>query len=62
MRSDDASLVYTVETTTNLLSGTWTSEGYTVTETNVTGESLDLVTNEVDTVENEMFIRLNITQ
>jgi hypothetical protein len=62
MRSDDTSLVYTVETRTNLLSGTWTNQGCTVTGTNVTGETLDFVTNDVDTVDNEKFIRLRIEQ
>lgn len=59
-RSDDNSLIYTVETRTNLLSGTWTNEGYTVIGTNVTGGTLDFVSNEVDTVESEKFIRLKI--
>ncbi|HKL22407.1 MAG TPA: prolyl oligopeptidase family serine peptidase, partial [Tichowtungia sp.] len=45
-RSDDTSLIYTVETTTNLLdSGSWTNEGYIVTGTNVTEGTLDFVTN-----------------
>jgi hypothetical protein len=62
-RSDDTSLIYTVETTTNLLdSGSWTNEGYTVTGTNVTGGTLNFVTNDVDTIENEKFIRLRIEQ
>jgi hypothetical protein len=59
-RSDDESLIYTVLTTTNLLEGIWTNEGYTVTGTNVTGGTLDFVTNDVDTLENEKFIRLKI--
>jgi hypothetical protein len=59
-RADDESLVYTVETTTNLVSGVWTNEGYTVTGTNVTGGTLDFMTNDVDTVEDEKFIRLKI--
>jgi len=60
-RSDDASLVYTVETTTNLLdSGSWDSVGTTAIGTNETVGTLDFVTNEVDTAENEKFIRLKI--
>jgi len=34
------------------------NEGYTVTGTNVTGETLDFVSNEIDTVRNQKFIRL----
>jgi fibronectin type 3 domain-containing protein len=59
-RSDDASLIYTVLTTTNLMTGMWTNEGYAIMGTNVTGETLDFVTNELDTVKNEKFIRLKI--
>jgi arylsulfatase A-like enzyme len=61
-RADDASLVYTVETTTNLTSGTWTNLGYVVTGTNVTGGTLDFVTNDIDIVRNKNFIRLIIEQ
>jgi acetyl esterase/lipase len=61
-RSDDDSLIYTVETTTNLVSGTWTNDGYTEMGTDVTGGTLDFVTNEVNTAENEKFIRLKIEQ
>ncbi|HKL21962.1 MAG TPA: hypothetical protein VJ904_09165, partial [Tichowtungia sp.] len=61
-RSDDGSLTYTVETTTNLISGTWLSVGYTITGTNVTGGTLNFVTNDVDTVRNKNFIRLKIGQ
>ncbi len=62
-RSDDTNLIYTVETTTNLVdSESWTNDGYTVTGTNVTGGTLDFVTNDVDTVDNEKFIRLKINQ
>jgi hypothetical protein len=62
-RSDDGSLIYTVETTTNLLdSGSWTNIGTTVIGTNVTGGEIDFVTNDVDTVESEKYIRLKIQQ
>ena len=61
-RSDDEGLIYTVETTTNLASGIWTNQRYTVTGTNITGETLDFVTNEVDTTDDEKFIRLKIEQ
>ena len=61
-RSDDVSLTYTVETTTNLVSGTWTNQRYIVAGTNVTGDTLNFVTNDIDTIENEKFIRLKIEQ
>jgi hypothetical protein len=62
-RSDDFALIYTVETTTNLLdSGSWTNQGYTVTGTNVTGGTIDFVTNNVGTVVKEKFIHLKIQQ
>jgi hypothetical protein len=59
-RSDDATLTYTVETTTNLVSGIWSSQRYTVIGTNVTGGPLNVITNEVDSAGNEAFIRLKI--
>jgi hypothetical protein len=59
-RSDDSAIVYTVETSTNLVSGSWTNAGTTVGGTEVTGGTLDFVTNEVDTVEDQKFIRLKI--
>ncbi len=59
-RSNDTNLIYTVLTTTDLTSGSWTNGGYTVTGTRVTGGTLDFVTNEVDTVDDEKFIRLRI--
>ena len=59
-RSDDSNLVYTVETRDNLIIGSWDSIGYTVGGTDVTGGTLDYVTNYVDTVEDQKFIRLKI--
>ncbi|HKL20437.1 MAG TPA: hypothetical protein VJ904_01450, partial [Tichowtungia sp.] len=61
-RSDDSTITYTVETTTNLMSGSWIKTDYTMTGTNITGGTLDFVTNEVDAVEDEKFIRLKIEQ
>ena len=62
-RSDDTNLTYTVETTTNLMdSVSWTNDGYTVTGTNITGKTLNFVTNDVSTIENEKFIRVKIEQ
>jgi hypothetical protein len=57
-RTDDTTLNYQVQTTTDLLT-TWTGQG-TVVGTNVTGGLLDFVTNTVDAVEDEKFIRLNV--
>jgi hypothetical protein len=59
-RSDDALLTYTVETTTNLMdSVSWSAAGYTVSGT-LEGNPVDMVTNIVNTVESEQFIRLKI--
>jgi hypothetical protein len=62
MRSDDATITYLVETTTNLISGVWTNTGVVAVGTNVTGGTLDYVTNDVGTVEKDKFIRLKIEQ
>ncbi|VGO23533.1 glycosyl hydrolase family 28-related protein [Pontiella sulfatireligans] len=59
-RSDDASLIYTVETSTNLVSGIWTNAGYTVSATNVTGSTLNYVTNAVPTDFEQTYIRLKV--
>ena len=59
-RSDDPDLVYTVETVTNLISAVWTNAGVVATGTNVTGETLNTVTNEVFMTEQNLFIRLKI--
>lgn len=59
-RSDDTNLVYTVETKTDLAFGTWTNLGYVVSGTNLTGETLNIVTNTVDTIEDQRFIRLQV--
>jgi len=61
-RSDDSSLVYYLETTPNLVNGIWTNDNYTVDGTNVTGLTLNMVTNFVPTTDDEMFIRLVIEQ
>ena len=56
-------LVYYLEVTGNLLTGGWTNSGYSVIDTNVTGGTLDFVTNEIPTdVEDQQFIRLIIEQ
>jgi hypothetical protein len=60
-RTDDPQLTYTVETTTDLLSGSWGTAGTTVSGTNVVGATLAELTNSVDTVaQDQRFIRLSI--
>jgi hypothetical protein len=61
-RSDDGTITYLVETTTNLITGVWTNTGVAAVGTNVTGGTLDFVTNDVDTVRNKNFIRLKIEE
>jgi len=53
-------LTYSLEFNTDLIAGSWVSGSYTVLGTNVTGGVLDFVTNAIDTVEEEKFIRLII--
>ncbi|MGN6554785.1 MAG: hypothetical protein ACTHLW_13835, partial [Verrucomicrobiota bacterium] len=60
-RNDDTNLVYLVETSTNLASGVWTSTGYTVTGTNVTGGLYDQVTNQISKDAPATYIRLKMT-
>ena len=60
-RSDaGGELTYSIELTTNLVSGVWSAAGYSVFGTNVTGSELDFVTNVVDMIEEQKFIRLII--
>jgi hypothetical protein len=61
-RSDDTTLGYTVKTTDDLVSGIWTNAGYSVIDTNVTGSTLDYVTNSVSTDVPQRFIKLEIQQ
>lgn len=51
-------LTYCLELNTDLISGTWTNFGYSITGTNVTGDTFDFVTNTTDMVEDQKFIRL----
>lgn len=62
VRSDDGSLIYTVKTTTNLVSGAWTATGYTTGGTGVINGTLNELTNIVTAVEDEKFIRVDVTQ
>ncbi|VGO12002.1 hypothetical protein PDESU_00550 [Pontiella desulfatans] len=61
-RNDDTNLVYELETSVDLISGTWTNAGYEISGTNTLfGEDFDEVTNAVPTDVSQKFIRLNIT-
>jgi len=57
VRSDDDSILYTVETRTNLVTGSWTTVGVPSP-----GGTLVDVTNTIDTVEDTKFIRLTVEQ
>lgn len=56
----NSGLSYHIELNTDLISGSWTNAGYIVSGTNVTGGSLNYVTNITDMVADEKFIRLII--
>jgi len=56
VRSDDNTITYTVETRTNLLTGSWTTAGVSP------GGTLVDVTNTIDMVEDAKFIRLKVEQ
>jgi hypothetical protein len=60
LSASDSGLTYSLELTTDLVSGTWTNAGYSVQGTNVTGGTLDYVTNLTDMVDSRKFIRLII--
>ena len=60
LRNNDPGLTYSVETTTDLVNGTWTNAGVTAVSTNVGGGVFDTVTNTVDSLVDERFIRLII--
>jgi len=53
-------LSYHIELNPDLVTGSWADAGYTVEGTNVTGGTLDFVTNSTDTVDGEKFIQLII--
>jgi hypothetical protein len=59
-RTDDPGLLYLLETTDDLVSGTWTNTGFAVSGTHVTGGTFDVVTNTVPTTNDQLFVRLSI--
>jgi parallel beta-helix repeat protein len=58
-RADDSNLLYSLETSTNLMSNIWTSFGYTAV-TNVTGQTFNYVTNTWSNNCEGAFFRLRI--
>lgn len=59
-RTNGAGVVYYLEISDDLVSGSWSNAGYTVVGTNVTGGALDFVTNQVPAVDSQKFIRLQV--
>ncbi len=59
-RADDTNLVYYLKTSLDLVSGSWTNDGYSVVGTNVTGGTFNYVTNAIPTLVDETFVRLMI--
>jgi hypothetical protein len=60
-RNDDSSLTYTVETTTNLVSGTWLPAGGTES-VNVTAGELDKIMHSLPVDEPQSYFRLRMNQ
>ena len=58
----NSGLAYSIELREDLITGSWSNMGYTITGTNVTGGDLDLVTNATGAAEDTKFIRLRIEQ
>ncbi len=58
----DSGLAYSLEVCTNLVGGVWTHVGYSILGTNVSGGTLDMVTNYTDMVDNQKFLRLLIEE
>ena len=58
----ESGLTYSLEVCTDLVSGTWTNGGYEVLGTNVTGDTLNMVTNYTDLADGQKFIRLLIEE
>ncbi|NJL18849.1 MAG: hypothetical protein HC901_00545 [Bdellovibrionaceae bacterium] len=61
-RSDDDSLIYTMETCTDLILGDWTPAVFPVLETDVTGMTLDYITYGIPTTQPRLFIRLKVAR
>jgi hypothetical protein len=61
-RSDDSSLLYTLQATDDLVHGVWTNPVCAVISTNVTGETIDFVTNTILNIGQQYFIKLVVQQ
>lgn len=59
-RTDDSKLDYYLELIDDLVTGSWTNDGYSVVATNVTGGIFDYVTNQIPAIDSQGFIRLTI--
>ena len=59
-RNDDPRLSYEVQTCADLVAGSWTNTGSTITGTNVTGDAYDDVTNSIPADSPQRYIRLRI--
>ncbi|MEA2068552.1 MAG: LamG-like jellyroll fold domain-containing protein, partial [Verrucomicrobiota bacterium] len=56
----DSELAYHLLLSTNLMDTAWANAGYSILGTNVTGGSLNFVTNAIDAADREKFIRLMV--
>ena len=61
-RHDDPDLIYTVETSTNLISGVWTSGGLSVLGTNSYNADYDEIIHGVSPTNPHSYFRLKITK
>ncbi|QHI68785.1 hypothetical protein [Tichowtungia aerotolerans] len=61
-RSDDDTLTYLLKITDDLVGGAWSNAGYSVINTNITGGTLDYVTNTVSVTDPQLFIKLEVQQ
>ena len=59
-RNDDSGLLYTIESTTNLVSGVWTNAGYAVDGVHKNAGTFDAITNSIPVSDDAAFIRLKI--
>ncbi len=59
-RNDDPNLVFSLETTTDLLSGNWTPHGIGVVGTNVTGGFYHEITYSIPRTNSQRYIRLTV--
>jgi hypothetical protein len=53
-------LIYSFETTLDLVYSDWTNANYEVLGVNETGEDFDYVTNRIPTIDDESFIKMKL--